>query len=335
MKKILLITTGGTIACIKTNKGLIPNATPSELLNTVKVVYKFCEPTGINLMCIDSTDMLPSDWIKMANCIKENYNLYDGFVICHGTDTLSYTASALSYLIQNSKKPIVLTGAQKPINEESTDALNNLIDSFRYASSDDASGVVVVFDGKVIAGTKAQKIRSKSYNAFNSINYPELAKVIDGNVFQYIKSDILEEVTFYDTLNEKVSLVTITPGMNKDIIDAYFENNDCVIVSSYGTGGIPNRDNYSIMSTIEKWVKQGKILVMATQVQQEGSDMSIYNVGIRTKEKIDFLEAFDMNLPTVLTKMMWILSITKDHDMINKLFYKTINYDIIFKGKNK
>ena len=97
MKKILLITTGGTIACIKTSSGLIPHATPEELLNEVEVVKTFCNPTGLNLMCIDSTDMLPSDWIKIAECIKENYDSYDGFVICHGTDTLSYTASALSY----------------------------------------------------------------------------------------------------------------------------------------------------------------------------------------------------------------------------------------------
>lgn len=333
MKNILLITTGGTIACIKTEKGLIPHATPNELLEQVSIVKTFCNPTGIDLMCLDSTDMLPSDWIKIANCIKENYNAYDGFVICHGTDTLSYTASALSYLIQNSKKPIVLTGAQKPISQESTDAMTNLIDSFRYASSEDASGIVVVFDGKVIAGTKAQKIRSKSFNAFNSINYPELAKIVDGSIFHYINNKITSDVKFYDKLNEKVSLVTITPGMNPNIIDSYFKENDCVIVSSYGTGGIPNRENYSILSIIEKWVKLGKILVMATQVQQEGSDMSIYHVGIRTKEQLEFLEAFDMNLPSVLTKMMWILSITNNMDEIKRLFYTTINYDIIFKGK--
>ena len=333
MKKILLITTGGTIACIKTASGLIPHATPSELLKEVEVINTFCIPTGINLMCIDSTDMLPTDWIKIAECIQNNYNLYDGFVICHGTDTLSYTASALSYLIQNSKKPIVLTGAQKPISTDSTDARNNLIDSFRYATYEKAQGVVIVFDGKVIAGTKAQKIRSKSFNAFNSINFPEIAKIVDGNIFQYIHEEITDEVKFFNKLNEKVSIVTLTPGMNKNIIDAYFRENDAVIVSSYGTGGIPNRENYSILDTIEYWLKQGKILVMATQVQQEGSDMSIYHVALRTKEKLSFLEAFDMNLPSVLTKVMWILSLTNNLDEIKELFYTTINHDILYKGK--
>ena len=188
-------------------------------------------------------------------------------------------------------------------------------------------------DGKVIAGTKAQKIRSKSFNAFNSINLPELAKIVDGNIFQYIYQEIKENVKFYNKLNEKVSIVTLTPGMNKNIIDAYFKENDAVIVSSYGTGGIPNRDTYSILGTIEYWLKQGKILVMATQVQQEGSDMSIYHVALRTKEKLSFLEAFDMNLPSVLTKMMWILSLTNDINKIKELFYTTINYDILYKGK--
>lgn len=331
MKNILMITTGGTIACIETENGLTPHLKPSELLNQIEEVKSFCNPSVLELMCIDSTDMLPSDWIKIANTIKDNYESYDGFVICHGTDTLAYTASALSYLIQNPKKPIVLTGAQKPINKDSTDAKINLIDSFRYASSDN-TGIVVVFDGKVIAGTRAQKIRSKSFNAFNSINYPEVARIINGHIFTYIKQETKEEVKFYNKLNEKVALLTLTPGMNKDIIDAYFKENDAVIVSSYGTGGIPNRDNYSILDLIGKWIEKGKILVMATQVQQEGSDMSIYNVGLRTKDKTPFVEAFDMNVSCVLTKMMWILSITKDIEEIKKLFYTTINFDILYKG---
>lgn len=331
MKNILMITTGGTIACIETENGLTPHLTPNELLNQIEEVKNFCNPNALELMCIDSTDMLPSDWIKIANTIKENYELYDGFVICHGTDTLAYTASALSYLIQNPQKPIVLTGAQKPINKDSTDAKINLIDSFRYAASQN-KGVVVVFDGKVIAGTRAQKIRSKSFNAFNSINHPELARIISGHIFTYITNENKEEVKFYNELNEKVALLTLTPGINKDIIDAYFKENDAVIVSSYGTGGIPNRDHYSILDIIRKWVEKGKILVMATQVQQEGSDMSIYNVGLRTKDATPFVEAFDMNVSCVLTKMMWIMSITKDIEQIKKLFYTTINFDILYKG---
>ena len=115
MKKILLLTTGGTIACVKTPDGLTPNLSAEELLNEVSEIRNFCEPSYKEVMCIDSTNMLPSDWINIAKAIMENYVAYDGFVICHGTDTMPYTAAALSYLIQNSPKPIVLTGAQKPV----------------------------------------------------------------------------------------------------------------------------------------------------------------------------------------------------------------------------
>ena len=123
-----------------------------------------------------------SHWRKTVKAIEENYDKFDGFVIAHGTDTLAYTASALSYMIQNSKKPVVITGSQKPINMDITDAKTNLIDSFTYASDDKSQGVSIVFDGKVIAGTRAKKVRSKSYNAFSSIDFPFLAVIQDGQI---------------------------------------------------------------------------------------------------------------------------------------------------------
>ena len=110
----------------------------------------------------------------MAEAIENQYERYDGFVIAHGTDTMAYTAAALSYLIQNNRRPIVITGAQKPINMDVTDAKTNLLDSFIYAADDDSQGVNIVFDGKVIVGTRAKKERAKSYNAFSSINFPLL-----------------------------------------------------------------------------------------------------------------------------------------------------------------
>ncbi len=127
--------------------------------------------------------------------IEENYNEYDGFVICHGTDTLAYTAAALSYMIQNSRKPIVVTGAQKPIEMDITDAKTNLLDSFIYASDNDSQDVNIVFDGKVIVGTKARKERAKSYNAFTSINFPYLAVIIE-----YTDRHIVEANPTYEEL---------------------------------------------------------------------------------------------------------------------------------------
>ncbi len=122
----------------------------------------------------------------MVVAIEEQYDHYDGFVICHGTDTLVYTAAALSYMIQNSAKPIVITGVQKPIDVDVTDAKTNLLDSFIYAADDASQNVSIVFDGKVIVGTRARKERTKSFNAFSSLNYPFTAVIQEGMIVRYI-----------------------------------------------------------------------------------------------------------------------------------------------------
>ena len=133
-KKILLLATGGTIASKKSENGLKPQITPEELLEYIPQVKEFCEVSAIQLLNLDSSNMEPEHWKKIVHAIREYYDAYDGFVIAHGTDTMAYTAAALSYMIQNSTKPIVITGAQKPIDLEITDAKSNLIDSFLYAA---------------------------------------------------------------------------------------------------------------------------------------------------------------------------------------------------------
>lgn len=152
MKKILLLGTGGTIACKRTPDGLKPVITSEEILTYVPDSRHYCEIDSIQILNIDSTNIQPSHWLAVSKAIEEHYEEYDGFVITHGTDTMAYTAAALSYLIQNSPKPIVITGAQKPIDMENTDARTNLADSLRFASHDKAHGINIVFDGKVIAG---------------------------------------------------------------------------------------------------------------------------------------------------------------------------------------
>ncbi|MEG1361131.1 MAG: asparaginase, partial [Lachnospiraceae bacterium] len=152
MKKILLIATGGTIASKNSGEGLAPQITPEEILNYIPQIKKFCIVSAIQVCNIDSTNMNPETWELIVKALQENYNDYDGFVIAHGTDTMAYTAAALSYMIQNSPKPIVITGSQKSIDLEITDGKTNLWDAFLYASDDKSQGVQIVFDGKVIAG---------------------------------------------------------------------------------------------------------------------------------------------------------------------------------------
>ncbi len=329
MKKILLIATGGTIASHAGAEGLIPELQASELLKNVPEVFSFCEPSAVQIYNIDSTNVTPQHWIKLAQTIQENYERYDGFVVCHGTDTMSYTAAMISYMVQHSPKPIVFTGSQKPIDKEDTDGRINLRDSFLYAASPYAADVVIVFQGKVIAGTRAKKIRTKSFNAFTSVDFPNLAVIRDGRIIPYITTPKQEKPAFFLNLNDRVALLTLTPGVKGELLDAYFRLHDAVVLSGYGTGGIPEGDYYGFYEVIESWEKKGKTLVVTTQVQQEGSDMDVYRVGRGLKNRFELLESYSMTYESIITKLMWILPQTKEDEKVRELFYKTVNYDLI------
>ena len=329
MKKILLIATGGTIASHSGEKGLIPELAAEELLKCVPEVFDFCQPSAIQIYSIDSTNVTPTHWVKLASAIRDNYDKYDGFVVCHGTDTMSYSAAMISYMVQSSPKPIVFTGSQKPIDKEDTDGRINLRDSFLYACSDNASDVVIVFQGNVIAGTRAKKVRTKSYDAFTSVDFPNLATIRDGRIIQYIKTPKSDKPQFYLELNEKVGLLTLTPGMKGAILDAYFQHYDAVVLAGYGTGGIPETEYYGFYELIERWERKGKTLAVTTQVQQEGSDMDVYQVGRGWKNRFNLLESYAMTYESILTKLMWILAQTKDEMEIKRLFYQVVNYDLI------
>ena len=166
MKKVLMIGTGGTIASEMTADGLTPGLSPEKLLQFVPAISELCEADCVSVFSVDSTNITPEHWMRIAGAVRDAYDRYDGFVISHGTDTMAYTAAALSYLIQRSPKPIVLTGAQKPIYYDSTDSRTNLIDAFVCAGSEQLAGVSIVFNGRVILGTRARKTCSKSFAAF-------------------------------------------------------------------------------------------------------------------------------------------------------------------------
>ena len=333
LKRILMLGTGGTIACKSSEDGLKPLLT-SELLRYVPDTKEFCKVDSLQVINIDSTNMQPRYWLMIAETIEKHYEDYDGFVVCHGTDTMAYTAAALSYLVQNSRKPIVVTGAQKPIDLEITDARTNLSDSLRFASSDKAYGVTIVFDGKVIAGTRGKKEKTKSYNAFSSINFPYIAAILDGHIIFYLddKEQMKEPVRFYHSLNSKVGLLKLIPAMDSGVLDYMAEHYDAVIIESFGVGGLPNYEGASYHKAVEKWISQGKIVVMTTQVTNEGSNMSVYEVGRTIKYEFGLLESYDMTLEATVTKLMWILGQTHDRDKVKEMFYRTVNHDILWKA---
>lgn len=327
-KKILLITTGGTIASIKTDGGLLPDIDADTLLSYIKDSEELADVTTAELLNLDSTNVGPKHWKVLTEYIKSQYDLYDGFVITHGTDTMAYTAAALSYMIQNSSKPIVLTGSQKPINLDITDAKTNLRDSIVYACDKHSKGIQIVFAGQVIAGTRAKKIRSKSYNAFSSIDFPTLAIIQDDKIFRYIymiDNDCPTE--FFTELNPNVFLLKMTPGISAGLLRYIFEKYDGIIIESFGVGGIPLsiRDEFSKLCT----ENPDKMIIMATQVSHEGSDMTIYEVGNSMKTKCNFLESYDMTLEAVLAKTMWILG-NFEGKLKEEKFYTKINYDLVW-----
>ncbi|HCA71127.1 MAG TPA: L-asparaginase 1 [Ruminococcaceae bacterium] len=325
MKKILLLATGGTIASRKTKDGLTPQLTPKDLLSYVPLPAGFCQVDTIQLFNLDSTNIQPQHWLLIARTVQEHYQSYDGFVICHGTDTMAYTAAALSYLIQEPDKPIVVTGSQKPIDMDITDAKTNLKDSLHWACEGDG-GVCIVFGGRVIAGTRARKSRSKSYNAFSSINFPELAVIRDDTIVRYIPAPPSHGPKFFRQLDTKVSVLKLTPGLSVDTFTAVGNFCDGLIIESYGVGGVP--DLYS--DALAQISHAGKVVVVATQVPHEGSDMAIYRVGHLVKERLGLLETYDMTLESTVTKLMWVLAQTKNPRMIDRLFYQTINHDILW-----
>lgn len=330
MKKILLIATGGTIASKDTKDGLQPLITSDEIITCVPAVARICDVSTIQLFNIDSTNMQPSYWIKIAECIEKYYSKYDGFVITHGTDTMAYATSIMSYLIQHSRKPIVFTGSQKSIYKKNTDAKMNLLNAFLYAADDHSNGVCLVFDGKVIAGTRARKVRTKSYNAFSSIDYPELAVIRDQKIIRYIKETETQQTpTFYHVLDDKVFVLKVIPGMDADIFSYLETKYDALIVESFGVGGVPCYENEDFIDAIERWIQKGKTIIMTTQVPHEGSDMAVYQVGFKVKEKYELIEAYNMTLEAVVTKLMWILAQTKEAKQVRKLFYQEVNHDIL------
>lgn len=326
-KRIMFIGTGGTIAAEMTEEGLLPELGPERLLRYVPAVSEICSVGCVQLYNLDSTNIGPEHWLGMARTVRENYDAYDGFVLTHGTDTMAYSAAALSYLIQLSPKPVVLTGAQKPIGFDTTDSKQNLADAFLCACAEGMGGVLIVFNGRVIMGTRASKTHTKSFDAFSSINYPNIAEVRDGRLMRYIIPERRESPLFYDALDTRVSLVKLSPGMDAELLRFALSRSRALIVESFGVGGLPQSGG--LHSLFAQAAGEGKTIVMTTQVPNEGSDLALYGTGHSLADMPGVLEAWDMSTESALAKIMWILAQTDEPGEIKRLFYTPVAKDIL------
>lgn len=304
MRKILLITTGGTIACPDTDEGRSPVKSAQSLLSKLNRLPEECEISAVSPFSLDSTNMTPARWITLAEIIHENYERFDGFVITHGTDTLGYAAAALSCLIRGNTKPVVLTGSMLPMETEGTDARGNLRNALFFACDKRAAGVCVVFGKFAYDGRHVSKIHSTAAKAFESVNYPPIACFDErGITFTEGISRSDGEVRFYDVLDERLEVVFLVPGVKPPLIR---EETRAVIVRGFGTGGLPEVGGY------DEWLagllSRGVIVIMGTQVLRGGSNLSVYEVGSRLPEQV--IDAGKMSIEYASMKAMWALSVS-------------------------
>ena len=339
MKKILMVATGGTIASTQAGSGLAPTLTGHELAAMVPGIDGLCELDVCQPMNIDSTNMRPRNWLSVRDTIVDAYDDYDGFVVLHGTDTMAYTAAALSYLIQGSPKPIVLTGSQQPMANPFTDAKLNLYQSLLYALDDASRDVCVVFGGDVICGTRARKQRTMSFNAFTSMNMPPLACIRNNRIVRPATLPVAyalpaqgdaraasAQPRLFDTLDERVIVIRLTPELGPSVLDLLARDYDAVVLETFGIGGIPDYGG-GWHAAISRWVESGRIVVVTTQVPEEGLDLGVYEVGRAYANMGGVLAAGDMTVEAIVAKTMWALGQTRNQARVAELFAHPVNND--------
>ena len=339
MKKILMVATGGTIASTQAGSGLAPTLTGHELAAMVPGIDGLCELDVCQPMNIDSTNMRPRNWLSVRDTIVDAYDDYDGFVVLHGTDTMAYTAAALSYLIQGSPKPIVLTGSQQPMANPFTDAKLNLYQSLLYALDDASRDVCVVFGGDVICGTRARKQRTMSFNAFTSMNMPPLACIRNNRIVRPATLPLTHALPaqgdtraasaqprLFDALDERVIVIRLTPELGPSVLDLLARDYDAVVLETFGIGGIPDYGG-GWHAAISRWVESGRIVVVTTQVPEEGLDLGVYEVGRAYANMGGVLAAGDMTVEAIVAKTMWALGQTRDQARVAELFAHPVNND--------
>jgi len=330
VKKILLLATGGTIASVERNEGLVPELSVEEMLNFLPETSSDVHVDGRILMNIDSTNLQPEQWIKIAEAVYTHYHDYDGFVITHGTDTLAYTSSALSYMLQGLEKPVVLTGSQVPISFKQTDAKKNVSDALRFAC-EDIGGVFVLFDGRVILGTRAVKMRTKSYDAFESINHPYVAYV-DRNEINYKWKPVRasKKFSFHANLCTDVFLMKLYPGMKPETFDCLKDLYKGIIIESFGNGGLPF-EGRNLLSKIQELTENGIAVVITTQCLEEGEDLLLYEVGRKVAQHQVILSG-DMNTEAIVPKLMWALGQAHSLEQVKKIIETPMAEDLTAKS---
>jgi L-asparaginase len=322
MKNILLLTTGGTIASQKNERGLAPALHGQDLVEQLRAGYPDYQFSFEDLMDFDSSNIQPEEWKIIARRVHEALNAHDGVIITHGTDTLAYTAAALSFMLPNLCKSVVITGSQLPIQNPLTDGVTNLFTAVE-AITREIPGVSVAFNRKIIAGTRAVKVSTMGFDAFESVNSDYLGQIFaDGTrVFHALDAacDPDAPILLKDEICTDVFLLKLVPGTRPEIFDALADMGyRGVVLEAFGAGGLHyiNRD---LLSRLAMLSERNIAVVVCSQCLYERCDLSIYEVGHRILEK-GVIPGRDMTTEAAATKLMWALGQTNDVEEVRRMF---------------